>query len=70
LQKSSKPDTLDPHQRSFKKIPGGKSRIASFFSFRISTLLPNAAPIVAGIGLILGKEKNLKTTCMNRCLSF
>jgi hypothetical protein len=68
LQKSIKPDTLDPHQRPFKKIPGGKSRIASSVSFRISTLLPNAASVVAGIGFILGKEKNLKNTRMNRCL--
>jgi hypothetical protein len=52
LQKSSKPDTLDPHQRSFNRKPAGKSRIASLVSFRSSTQLPNAAFVVAGIGLI------------------
>jgi len=30
LQELSKPDTLDPLERSIKKIPGGKSTNASF----------------------------------------
>jgi len=40
--------------------PAGKSRFASLVSFRYSTQLPNAEPVVADIGLIWEKRKTAK----------
>jgi len=63
----TKPSRGKPQSTSIRtsvhlnRKPAGKSRFASLVSFRNSTQLPNAEPVVADIGLIWEKRNTAKS---------